>query len=135
MDLKERVWQMVEQFLPNESIFLVEVKISSKNASHIRVILDGDEGVSIDQCASISRQLGHQLEEEDVMEHAYTLEVSSPGFDHPLQFKRQYYSRVGRRVELVLHEGDSIKGKLLAVNEKDVQIAKEKKIKKMYLHV
>lgn len=130
MDLKKRVWEMVEQFLPNESIFLVEIKISSKNASHIRVILDGDEGVSIEQCASISRQLGHQLEEEEVIDHAYTLEVSSPGFDLPLLLKRQYYSRIGRRVELVVHEGDNVKGELLAVNEADVQIAKEKKVKK-----
>lgn len=129
MELKKRVWEMVEQFLPDDSIFIVEVIISSKSASHIRVILDGDQGVSIDLCASISRQLGHQLEEQEIMDHAYTLEVSSPGLDYPLQHKRQYHSRIGRRLELVMHEGAAIQGKLLAVNEEDLLIAKEKKIK------
>lgn len=130
MDLKERIWEMTTSFLPNDSIFIVDVKVSSKNASHIRVILDGDEGVSIDQCASISRQLGHQLEEQEIMTHAYNLEVSSPGVDYPLQQLRQYKSRIGRKLELTLNEGDSIKGKLLEINGEQLTIAKETKVKK-----
>ncbi|MGB0524137.1 MAG: ribosome maturation factor RimP [Flammeovirgaceae bacterium] len=130
MDLKKLVWECTEGFLPDESIFVVDVKVSSKNASHIRVILDGDQGVSIDQCASISRQLGHYLEENDVMDHAYNLEVSSPGVDYPLQHLRQYQSRVGRKLELSLTEGEVIKGKLLEITEGQLRIAKEKKVKK-----
>jgi len=130
MDLKEQIWQMTLPLLPNYSIFIVDVKISSKNASHIRVVLDGDQGISIDQCASISRQLGHQIEEQALIDHAYNLEVSSPGVDYPLQQKRQYLSRVGRKLELTLAEGETIKGKLLTVQDASLLIDKETKVKK-----
>lgn len=130
MELKKLVWELTEGFLPDDSIFVVDIKVSSKNASHIRVILDGDQGVSIDQCASISRQLGHYLEENDVMDHAYNLEVSSPGVDYPLQHARQYHSRIGRKLELTLEDGVVLKGKLLAITENELQVAKETKVKK-----
>ena len=131
MDLKEKIWKMTEQFLPNPSIFIVDIKVSAKNTSHIRVILDGDEGVSIDQCAAISRKLGHQLEEEDVISHAYNLEVSSPGVDYPLQQLRQYKSRIGRKIEfLLLNEAKPIKGELLEVKDEELVVAKETKVKK-----
>ena len=98
----------------------------------ILVLIDGDDGVNIDVCASISRQIGHNLEENETIDKAYTLEVSSPGVDHPLLSSRQYQGRVGKRLKITLKTGEEIIGKLLTSTEEMLTISKEiKKGKKI----
>ena len=59
-------------------------------AGKILILVDGDEGITIDRCAEISRRTGATLEEQETMSDAYVLEVSSPGLEHPLKLMRQY---------------------------------------------
>ena len=131
MDLREQLLQITEQLLPDESLFIVDIKISSKINGKVSVLLYGDNGVSIDQCASVSRQLGGIIEEQNMIEAAYTLEVSSPGIDHPLMHIRQYKANIGRRLEIMLADSTKpIKGELKEVFEDKILIAKEEKVKK-----
>ena len=131
MDLREQLLQITEQLLPDESLFIVDIKISSKINGKVSVLLYGDNGVSIYQCASVSRQLGGIIEEQNMIEAAYTLEVSSPGIDHPLMHIRQYKANIGRRLEIMLADSTKpIKGELKEVFEDKILIAKEEKVKK-----
>lgn len=131
MKLEERIIELANSFLKDDSFFIVDV--ISKAASgrqKILVLLDGDNGVNIDDCASLSRQLGHHLEENEIMEHAYVLEVSSPGLDHPIKLPRQFRKNVDRNFKLVLKEGKVIKGRLKEANGEDLLLELESSTKK-----
>ncbi|NJN33422.1 MAG: ribosome maturation factor RimP [Saprospiraceae bacterium] len=127
MDLQKTVEQITNQIL-DENHFIVEISIGGI-AQHpkVEVILDGDEGISIDYCAKISRQLGSQLEE--IIENAYLLEVSSPGIDQPLKYVRQYHRNIGRKVKIKQTDGIEIVGKLESVSELTINVLPEKKKK------
>ena len=106
MELKEHITKLAQEFLPDDSYYLVEVVIKGSEARQkVLVLIDGDNGVNIDVCASISRQIGHNLEETETIAKAYTLEVSSPGVDHPLLSIRQYQGRIGKRLKITLKTG------------------------------
>ena len=126
MQAEKRVIELVEEKISDRpELFLVEVKMLPNNKLIIHV--DGDEGISIQDCAAISRHVGFHLEEENAIEKAYNLEVSSPGVGEPLRLKRQYEKNIGREVSVKLAGGDIKEGKLLDVNEQSITI--EAKVK------
>ena len=109
----------------NPDYFLVEIKTNPAN--NIKVFLDADAGVSIDKCVKYNRALYKQIEESGIFpEGDFSLEVSSPGLDEPLKLKRQYSKNTGRNVEVLLHDGSKVEGKLLAVNDADIQVEEVK---------
>lgn len=118
--------QMITTLLAdNPGYFLVEIKANPAN--NIKVFLDADGGVSIDQCVKYNRALYKQIEESGIFpEGDFSLEVSSPGLDEPLKLKRQYIKNTGRNVEVILHDGSKVEGKLLAVNDADIQVEEVK---------
>ncbi|HLT71876.1 MAG TPA: hypothetical protein VKZ75_04465 [Cyclobacteriaceae bacterium] len=110
MDPVEEIRRLAGTCIGNESQFIVDVKLSSrKGPKKLLVIVDGDEGVSIDDCAAISRGLSKALDDAGMLEDQYLLEVSTPGVDQPLTLERQYRKHVGRRLKVttggVTHEG------------------------------
>lgn len=126
MQVEKRVTALVEEKISDRpELFLVEVKMLPNNKLIIHV--DGDEGISIQDCAAISRHVGFHLEEENVIEKAYNLEVSSPGVGEPLKLTRQYHKNIGRDLGLKLTGGETKEGKLLAVTDQGITI--EAKIK------
>ena len=126
MQVEKRVKELVEEKIADRpELFLVSIKMLPNNKLIIHV--DGDEGISIQDCAAISRHVGFHLEEENVIEKAYNLEVSSPGVGEPLLLKRQFNKNIGRDLSVKLSEGQVKEGKLLAVNETSIVI--EEKIK------
>jgi len=66
----------------------------------VRLFIDQEGGVTLDDCARASEQFGTLLEVEDAIPHGYTLEVSSPGLDRPLTGERDYRRFTGRRARL-----------------------------------
>ncbi|MDQ3393937.1 MAG: ribosome maturation factor RimP [Bacteroidota bacterium] len=128
MDLKRKIEEMVLKNLESDKLFLVEVIIAgAATTQKVQILLDGDEGVDIDQCAKISRAIAAEIEELDLISDAYTLEVSSPGLDYPLQTTRQYQKNLGRMVKIALINDKVIKGKLLEIKEDKVKLSEEKK--------
>lgn len=125
MTLKEKISNIItERIITNPEIFLVEVLVSDKAKQKIVVLLDGDKGVDIDQCAEVSRQLGEIIEAELLIEDAYILEVSSPGLDFPLKFPRQYTANIGRMLRVETKEG-SFFGKITTTTETNFSIELE----------
>jgi ribosome maturation factor RimP len=132
MSAERRIELLVQEMLEHQdpSLFLVDVSLSnSKNSQKVIVHLDGDRGVSIDVCAEISRKLGAHIEEEDLIQGSFTLEVSSPGLDLPLKLHRQYAKNVGRKIKVLRQDNTTIKGTLTAVNEQQIVLQEEQKVK------
>lgn len=71
--------------------------------STVRVYIDSDDGISIDDCAEASRQISAVMDVEDPIATAYTLEVSSPGVDRPLFTAEQYIMYLGEEVKVLLN--------------------------------
>lgn len=130
--VEARLIEIIENNLQNEQLFLVDLKVTVAGSnSRVAVILDGDEGVGIDECAEISRQVGNAIEEEELFVEAYNLEVSSPGLDQPLKLTRQYKKNIGRDVQILLKESSGeLLGKLEGVKEEGVELREQKKVKK-----
>ena len=131
MEIKDRIRVFAEESLPGNEFFIVEIKITGKtNQQKVLVILDGDNGVSIDDCAELSRKLGDTLEASDLLSDAFHLEVSSPGADELIKNPRQYLKNTGRRFEILNEEDELIIGTLESVQENSIIIVPELKKKK-----
>lgn len=132
MDLGKEVSRLVEQFIDNDNIFLVEVNIKGKPGNlKIQVFIDGDQYVDVDECSKISRKLSDELEERDIIEGRYIIEVSSPGVEKPLKLIRQFSKHIGRELEIITKENKKYQGELLNVIDEEIEISiKSSKIKK-----
>ncbi len=131
MNLKEQIIGLLAPLLEDDKYFIVEIQVSpSKIRQKVTVLIDSDEGISIDECAEISRKLGDLIEEQGILPNAYTLEVSSPGVDYPLAMPRQFRKNIGRTFKLILPEGIEKKGQLLSASEEGFVLLEELKKKK-----
>jgi ribosome maturation factor RimP len=129
-DLKHVILDLVEKHLPDEEHFIVEVKIDRvADKTKILILVDADQGMTIAACASLSRALSGELETNEFLEEAYTLEVSSPGLDYPLTEKRQYLKNIGRTLKVFLLTGEEVSGKLKEVEEQGIKLVVTKKEK------
>lgn len=112
------------------SLFIVEVALKgSFGNQRLIVSLDGDQGVSIDTCVSVSRRLSGFLEENDMIEGKYHLEVTSAGIDQPLRFLRQYTKNIGRSLGVKMTDGQLVEGELKEVNENGITLLRIQKKK------
>ncbi|HMR20441.1 MAG TPA: ribosome assembly cofactor RimP [Sphingobacterium sp.] len=126
MQIEQRVKELVEEKIADrEDLFIVRVKMQQNGV--LEILLDGDRGISIDDCVAISRHVGYHLEEENVIDRAYRLEVSSPGLDSPLLLLRQYEKNIGRNVRLKLENGNKEEGMLLSASNSTIVL--EQKVK------
>ncbi|WP_420317460.1 ribosome maturation factor RimP [Ekhidna sp.] len=122
--LENRVRSIAEKAIENnDELFLVDVKIKGNPGNQkVLVFVDGDNGISIDQCSAISRFIGSELEECEILDGKYLLEVSSPGLDFPLSLSRQYVKNVGRELEIEMLDGEKIHGELTNVENEEILI-------------
>lgn len=108
---------LVEEHVQGTDIFLVEVSIKSGNA--IRVHVDRPGGISIEECADISRYLNRTLDRE---EEDYSLEVSSPGIGIPFKVKQQYEKTIGHEIEVIRTDGTRMEGTLESVTDDGISL-------------
>jgi ribosome maturation factor RimP len=98
MDLQQKIEELAAPFLSPIDAFIVDIQIvPGEQRKVVQLFVDTDTGITIDQCASMNRQLGAALELQDVIPHSYELQVSSPGLTKPLKLLRQYRKNVGRQ--------------------------------------
>jgi|WetSurMetagenome_2_1015567.scaffolds.fasta_scaffold45215_3 ribosome maturation factor RimP len=121
---KELLKQHIAGHISETGIFLVDVKLSS--TGRITVLIDRHEGVTIEDCISLSRWISGKLGEEA---GDYELNVSSPGLDMPFLVIEQYRKNEGRLVEVEDHEGVRQKGLLDCVTDGGFELLVEKKQK------
>lgn len=113
MSFKEQVEQLVKAALDeNPTLFLMDLSIGGDNT--IRILLDGDEDVSLQACMEVSRKVEHNLDRE---ENDFSLEVSSCGVGSPLTLPRQFKKNVQRKLEVIDSEDKLVQGTLTTVTE------------------
>ena len=116
--IEEFVKHIIEK---SEDLFLVEIKSAPGNK--VTVLLDGDKGVTIENCTAINKVLYKFIEETALFGDAnFSLEVSSPGVDRPLKLLRQYKKNIGRKVDVVMNDGTKLEGILTHVNDENIII-------------
>jgi len=101
---KQALWSILEPGVQASGFEIVELEFAG-SAAVLRVFIDGPEGIGVDDCARVSRQLSTILDVEDPIAGNYTLEVSSPGIDRPLVKPEHFVEAIGEtvRVQTSLH--------------------------------
>ncbi len=113
-DTRDRLAEKLTSPIGDLGLDLEAVDLSSAGKRRIlRVAIDKDGGVTMDDIADASREVSRVLDETDLMgQQAYTLEVSSPGVDRPLTLPRHWRRNQGRLVKVVFGEGEPVTGRI-----------------------
>ena len=110
--------QLLEPALRKRGLELVELSVSGNTRrSTLRVFVDRPTGISIGECAQLSRDLADLLDTHNPIDSSYILEVSSPGLTRPLKKKRDFQRALGKDVRLILRSGADYTGKLSTVSD------------------
>lgn len=126
MDIVQELAEWTTQLLP-EHLFLVEVE-QKQGSRKISVFIDGDQGVTIEDCRVLAKSLNAKLDELDYGQEAYMFEVSSPGTDRPLKLRRQFQKHIGRELLVKLIGNNEIQGKFDQMSEEGITLLlKDKK--------
>ena len=116
----ETVEKLLQPLLTDD-IFLVDIRI--KPINNIKIFLDADSGLGIEKCIKINRALYKIMEEMAIYPDGdFSLEVASPGIGEPLKMHRQYVKNIGRDVEVTLNDDSKKTGKLISVNDQQLEI-------------
>ncbi|MFC9296333.1 ribosome maturation factor RimP [Streptomyces sp. NPDC057011] len=120
----DRLRGLLEPLVAAKGLDLEEIEMSRAGKRRmLRIIVDSDEGVELDACAELSREVSDRLDESDVMgEDEYVLEVSSPGADRPLTEHRHYVRATGRLVKFQLAEGGELIARILDVDDEGLDL-------------
>jgi ribosome maturation factor RimP len=111
MDQKQIKDLVDEALIVNESLYLVDLSISTNNK--IQITVDGDQGVPLSECIRISRNVENNLDREI---EDFSLEVSTPDISHPLKLKRQYIKNINRILKVKTAE-EELEGTLDAADD------------------
>lgn len=114
----ENVERLVKAALrENESLFLIDISVSGDRK--IKIIIDGDKDVSLQDCIAVSRYVEHHLDRE---KEDFSIEVSSPGAAAPMKDKRQFKKNIGRDLGIVLVNGEKIRGTLKEADDEKLVV-------------
>jgi ribosome maturation factor RimP len=114
---KNTVTELLDTALAERpDLFLIDFSVGSDN--HIKVVVDGDNGVLVEDCMFISRAIEHNIDRE---EHDFSLEVMSAGASAPLIHKRQYKKNLKRTLK-VRTASDKIEGTLTKATDKEITL-------------
>ncbi|MDI9355940.1 MAG: hypothetical protein QM536_02815 [Chitinophagaceae bacterium] len=124
----DAIKEFTKEIIRETDIFIIDIITSgANNTPKITLLLETERGITIDECAFVNKKILHYIDTHYPNE-TYTLEVSSPGIDYPIQFLVQYKRNRGRNIEVLLRDETKYRGKLLSVDETSIDMltAKEK---------
>ena len=102
-ELVARLWQLVEPVVRSEGMDLIEVEYRRESPGWVlRLFIDQEDGITVDDCARISRVVGDLLDVADLISNPYHLEVSSPGLNRPLRRWEHFQGCIGSIVDVRL---------------------------------
>ncbi len=101
----DKVQLFAEDLLPTMGLEFVEVQFRREGHGWVlRLFIDSENGISHENCSKVSREIGDFLDVEDIIDHPYNLEVSSPGLERPLRKVSEFQRFVGRKARIKLRE-------------------------------
>jgi ribosome maturation factor RimP len=126
-EIVDRVRALIHPIVLNERMEVVDIEYRRESGGWVlRLILDKEGGITLEDCARVSREVGRSLDVEDVILTPYTLEVSSPGLTRPLKTEKDFLKFRHRLVKVKtvdpIQNRRQFKGKLLGVSENGVEI-------------
>jgi ribosome maturation factor RimP len=126
-EIVDRVRAVANPILSDEGMELVDIEYRRESKGWIlRLTLDKEGGVTLDDCSRVSHEVGRSLDVEDFIQNPYTLEVSSPGLTRPLRTEKDFmkYSHRLIKVKTVdpIENRRQFKGRLLGVSENRIEI-------------
>lgn len=135
-NVTQKVEELLLPILEGKDFYLVDSEFVKEGEDYyLRIYIDKDDGIDIDECVYVSEQLSEILGETDPIEQAYILEVSSPGAERPLKTDEDLKKSVGEFIHVSLYQKvDGAKvyeGHLTNVNDENLELDyKAKNIKK-----
>lgn len=118
MEFKNKIEELLNGFLAErQDLFLIDLKISAGN--DITVILDGDNGVSLQDCLDASRAIEFNMDRE---KHDFSLQVMSAGLSEPLSSPRQFRKNIGRELDVLMNDSTKIEAELAKVDEEKITL-------------
>lgn len=122
LETREKLNTLIAEACASVLAELVELdQFQAGKRKVFRIYIDKPEGVSIKDCTQVSRYLSEALDAKpDLIEGAYTLEVSSPGVDRPLKSVRDFERNIGRTLRITQTSGRPVTGVLKSVDEKNI---------------
>ena len=130
-ELIGKINEITIPIVEKNNAFIVDIAVRGERSSKVvELFVDTDQGISLEDCSTISRELSVILDEKDLIQGRYRLDVSSPGLDHPLKLHRQYTKNIGRNCKVYVKENDGriIKeGTLEKVDEHSITISSKGK--------
>ena len=115
--------QIIEKKALEDDFFIVDISVKPNNK--IQIFIDNGQGITIGQCAEVSKYVEHILLAKDL---DFELEVSSPGLDFPLRVPEQYEKYIGKKVTVTYNNGNKITGLLVKATDDFIEIEKEEKV-------
>lgn len=118
---KQNILNAAQKILEKNNLFLLEILFRGTERNRvIEIFIDGEDNLSADDCARISREINLVFEEKELLDSAYRLDVSTPGVDRPLKYLEQYKKHINRKFEVRFNSGEnkkSITGKLVKIED------------------
>ncbi len=127
VEIEKRTEELVLEIIKGTEIELWDVEYVKEGSEfYLRVYIDKPGGITIDDCVEVNRALNPKLDEEDFVEEAYTLEVSSPGLTRKLKKDRDFEKSIGKLVHIKLYKAESgskeFIGRLVSFDEEKIVI-------------
>ena len=129
--IKENIVRISNEIAEKLNFFVIDINFRGDNRKKIiEVFVDAEKNIDADNLAEISREINSVIEEQDIIQQAYRLDVSTPGVDRPLKFLKQFPKHINRNFEVTYKTGDearTITGKLLSVEREELTFLSDKK--------
>ncbi|HPT72866.1 MAG TPA: ribosome maturation factor RimP [Candidatus Cloacimonadota bacterium] len=130
--VSEQLEEIAKQACSEVGVSLYDLEtLMTHKGEVISVQISKIGGVTVDDCTKVNRAMGRKLDEIDLINNKYFLEVSSPGLERPLKFKKHYISAINERIRLLYATENgkvAIDGTLLEVNPETIKVQKEDEV-------
>jgi len=118
---KQNILNAAREISEKNNLLLLEVLFRGTEKNRvIEIFIDGEDNLTADDCARISREINEVIEKNEFLDSAYRLDVSTPGVDRPLEYLKQYKKHINRKFEVRFKSGEtknSITAKLVKIEE------------------
>jgi ribosome maturation factor RimP len=131
---KEEISQKIKSAIEQLGYLFIDIDFRGDERNRIiEIYIDNEDGIITSDCVDVSRACGDLIEEEDLIESKYRLDVSSPGIDRPLKYIQQFKKNIDRSFELEFENqiAEKFEGKLLEVNNETLKFEIDKKVEEV----
>ena len=127
MEITERISELAAEYLKQNNMELIEIIYRREQGGMaLRITVDTQDGVTIDECEALNNYLSELLDREDIIQEHYLLEVSSPGLDRPITTDRDFERSMNKELEITTYEAIDMRktheGKLIGMDKDKIVI-------------